>query len=69
MPGSSSDLSQIGVDDDGGSGPVEEIMNTVRFLGFGGGGVLIGERARSVEARGRVTTCSRGLEGSRASTW
>ena len=36
MPGSSSDLSRIGVDDSGGSGPVEEKVNIVlSFLGRG----------------------------------
>ena len=52
MPGRSSDLSRIGVDDGGGLGPVEEIINTVvGFLGIcrrkgeGGGGPRLSHEA------------------------
>ena len=67
MPGSSFDLDRIGVDDGGGSGPVEENMNTV--LGFLVEGAFVGERAKAVELRGPHTTSSRGQGGSRAWGW
>ena len=67
VPRRSSDLSRIGVDDGGGSGPVEENMNTV--LGFLVWGVYVGERAKSVAPRGAHTWSSRGQGCCRASTW
>ena len=67
VPGRSSDLSRIGVDDGGGSGPVVEKVNTV--LGFLFRGDYIVERVRSVEARGHVTTCPRGRGGTCAGAW